>query len=83
MTSKTVLNDLKPSYFWQVWCPKCALRRWLPQVLASSLQLLECAGTSRPKFQHRCNPYTHPSLYSSTLERGGFGIRVTTGDVNR
>ena len=27
MTSKTVLSGLKPSYFWQVWCPKCTPRR--------------------------------------------------------
>ena len=60
MISRTVLNILKPSYFWHVWCPKCAPRRRLPQVLASSLELLECAGTSRPKLQHRCNPYNYP-----------------------
>ena len=61
MASKTVLNRFKPSYVGQVWCPECAPRKWLPRVLASSLQLLECAGTSRPKFQHRCNPYNDPS----------------------
>ena len=60
MTSKTVLHGLKPSYFWQIWCPKYAPRGWLPRVLASSLELLECAGTSRPKFQHRCSPYNYP-----------------------
>ena len=34
MTSKTVLNGLKPLHVWHVWCAKCAPRRWLPRGLS-------------------------------------------------